>query len=163
MTKPFPCCCQCVYCPQYGSTNDWTFDISGLATAFAGPAFTSSTTGNPLHVDLNNLLHPPFNLTGSAGSYSWANTDLFPGKSWVYGSFTVTEVGIELTVGDFCGKVWLSQANIRGRVNGGSLGTIANLPGAGSAPASNNCGSPINRAGFISSYMQSGSITLTPP
>lgn len=174
MSKPYPCCCRCVNCPQYSATDDWTLvfnDLSLSTTSIGHADFTSSTTGNPLHVDLNGLLLPPFNWAsytpGTIAAAYYTSGNLFPGKTWNYNDgFIISNIRISISVRDHCGKVWLEGFTITGFAGLGDF-TLA-LFNQISEPASpSSCGEALtNYMTQESNFLyQAGvaSVTLTPP
>lgn len=174
MSKPYPCCCGCVHCPQYDLSSDaWEFILSGINGPATGTTLTSSTTGNPLHTDLNALSPIIFyfdsvSTAGNTRQAFYTSSILLPGNSWTYsGPKTLTNVFLELRVFDECSKVYVNLARLWA-FNGTTNESIGGYGGPGFAPASPNCGSVLNRAFNVSSsYLDGnivgGSIQLTPP
>lgn len=178
MSKPYPCCCGCVHCPQYDLlTDDWEFLLSGINGPGLGITFTSSTTGNALHTDLNSLSSILFyfdsvSTAGNTRQAFYTSSILLPGNSWTYSGFlfgprTLSNVFLELRVFDECSKVYVNLATIW--AFDGTTNVIAGgYGGPGVVPGSPNCGSVLNRAfNFSTDYMDGsivgGSIQLTPP
>lgn len=169
MTKPFPCCCACVNCPQYETTDIWTYLLTGMT--IGGGTFVSSTTGNPLHTDLNALGATDFTFgsitsPGGSGTISAYSGVLlpFPGIVWRYDGFNISNLRIEIEVYDHCSKVWVFAVLIRANTGLG-ITTIAAF-GPASEPANPNCGSAlvqIQNTPSTPSLGATGTVTLTPP
>jgi hypothetical protein len=179
--KPYPCCCACVACPQYDLVTDvWAFTISGLAltSAIGAGTFFSSTTGNPLHTDLNSLISEPFNFTfvsGTVGRKDAVYTSYllgFTGNTWTYSfidgrpNLTLRDIQVRFSVRDFCSRVWILQAEIQAFTGLGDS-VIARFDNISGEPSTPNCGATLSNlmtqeSDFLFGNL-SASLTLTPP
>lgn len=168
MTKPFPCGCGCVNCPQYGVSDVWTFDFSGLTAGSA--AFISSTSGNHLFTDLNALGPVNFSFTSVTGTglitALYTSGNQFPGADWRYtGIGILTNVRVRIEVKDDCGKVYLRSAQITINSNVSGDVIIAQFNTV-TAPGSGNCGANVsapivfNSSGYLAA---TGTATADPP
>jgi len=185
---PFPmgilCCCitpsssspsssSCENCPQYEVSVDiWTYLISGLT--LGSYTFVSSTTGNPVHTDLNMLGTTNFTFQtifplggGTIDAYSGILSP-FPGETWTYvdpddNLVTFEQLRIDIDVIDHCSKAYAGVA-------------ISLIPGIsprvtyalflGTEPALENCGLNIVQAKTSASNILfgiGGLIILDPP
>lgn len=120
MSKPFPCCCQCVDCGDFGPFA-WKGLYCGLSQGSA--VFVSSSTGRRLHEDLMRI--GQFNIpelteirVGNLLRGAWMMN--LPGATGNTYTYTVSGVSYFMTIGQFeiqiedrCGFIRIQNAILR--------------------------------------------------
>jgi hypothetical protein len=180
MGKPFPCCCNCINCPDFTFGIQWSLLFCSLTNSSL-LTFVSSTTGNTLAADLVALGVVSFN-SGSMGAWSAGPTtrtvtvslsSLLPSYVWNYtrnsdsASLQFTNPRVEITLSDNCSKVNVTQIDLITDETTFSI-AILHARGSSTAPSSPNCGqlltSPVATPAFapgnVSSAIGTGSILI---
>lgn len=153
MTKPFPCCCACVNCPDFTFGIQWSllfcsFTNSSILT------FVSSTTGNTLAADLMALGVVSFN-SGSMGAWTGGPTtwivdislaSLMPSYEWIYtrnsdgSTLRFVNPRVKITLADDCGKCRITAIDFITDETNFGIAINPHVRGSTTAPASPNCG-----------------------
>jgi len=168
MTKPFPCCCSCVHCPDYDfSTDTWKGKFCGLALG-SPYGFLGSSTGNPIHTDLNNLLAFDYlfnqvttistnvlEYTNETADYNPTHPTIgiWPAGYWDYRiggvlpNYTLGSIHIAVWVRDFCSKSHVQRIRITADITNSNTGLTVHRSIFdrinGTIPGSPNCGNAL--------------------